>query len=260
MNKLLNFGDVIRTNPVSGYWGIAIVLSEREKTIEFDPMCHIALTPLVFQHEVDISELRLEDLTVLEIEHYNFNPLGNNPESNKVIGVYSRIVNEATSVIGSIDPKPLYDGPLPFSPDYGLEITWPLCGNVDTRFGIQAITHWLRAYDPAALDRLFGDKKEENTIDDDTPEDELWVMIKMDQYFHSLDEINIEEELIDLVESGELGEFDGRSSGAYQFDLNFYEVTSYEKAKKAISEHLDKHYPELEYEISNTYETTFDEM
>lgn len=42
--------DVIRTNPETGFWGIAVVLSEGRR-IEIAsgkmsyPMCHIAITP-----------------------------------------------------------------------------------------------------------------------------------------------------------------------------------------------------------------------
>jgi hypothetical protein len=50
--NLLNKGDVIRTNPEEGFWGIAIILSEKEKTTESYPKCHIAITPLLLQHEV----------------------------------------------------------------------------------------------------------------------------------------------------------------------------------------------------------------
>jgi len=223
-------------------------------------MRHIALTPLVFQHEVDTSELRPEDFNVLEIEGWNFNPLSSNSELDKVIGIYSRIINEPISLIGTIDPTSMYKGPLPFSPDYGLEITWPLCGNVDRHLGMRVITNWLKAHDPMALDRLFNDTEiDSKAVDDeDSSEDELWVMIKMNQYFRSLDEIAIEEKLINLVESAELGEFDGHSSGANQFDLNFFEVKNFEKTRKEIKKFLNKHYPKLEHEISNTYETTFD--
>ncbi len=47
---LLNKGDVIKTVPMEGYWGCALVLSSRDKVDGFDPMCHIAITPLIFRH------------------------------------------------------------------------------------------------------------------------------------------------------------------------------------------------------------------
>ena len=145
MKSLLKSGDVIRTNPFPGYWGIAIVLSEQGKTSEFDPMCHIALTPLIFQHAIDMSELRIEDLSVLEIEGWNADPFGTNTEAKKVIGVYSRYVGEAISVIGTINPKTLYDGPLPFSPDYGLESATIWCARARLRAWIFTIMPWRNA-------------------------------------------------------------------------------------------------------------------
>lgn len=52
--KLLKKGDVISTKPHESFWGIAVVLSEIEKTPERHPMCHIAITPLIFQHKVKL--------------------------------------------------------------------------------------------------------------------------------------------------------------------------------------------------------------
>ena len=83
-------------------------------------------------------------------------------------------------------------------------------------------------------------------------------MMRMDQYFLTDDEIAIEDGLIDLVESAELGEFDGHSSGSYQFDLNFLDVSNFEIAKNEITMYLNNHYPNLTYEISKTYKTTFE--
>ena len=262
MNKLLHRGDVIRTNPFPDYWGIAVVLSECEETTEFEPMCHIALTPLVFRHEAKFGEINSESLNVLEIENWNFDPLGSNPHAHKVIGVYSRITKVPISVIGSIDPTLIYEGPLPFSPDYGLEVTWPLCGTPDKCLGSEAITSWLRKNDPKSLDDLFPDSDTAvpNIEPEEVPENELWIMIKIDGYFHSVDEILVEEELIDLVESAELGEFDGHSSGAHQFDLNFFDVDNFDMAKKEITKFLSKNYPKLIFEISESYETTFDKI
>ena len=55
-------GDVIRTNPEKGFYGIAIVLDEGKK-IELSsghwsyPMCHIAITPLLFRFEANIDDI-----------------------------------------------------------------------------------------------------------------------------------------------------------------------------------------------------------
>ena len=89
---------------------------------------------------------------------------------------------------------------------------------------------------------------------------ELWVMIKTDEFFRSKIHAQIEDELIELVENQELGALDGSSSGSYQFDVNFYDVTDFEKAKTGITAFLKKKYPELQIVISKTYETTFDQF
>jgi hypothetical protein len=89
---------------------------------------------------------------------------------------------------------------------------------------------------------------------------QLWVMIKTDEFFRSKVHIQIEDELIALIERQKLGTFDGHSSGAYQFDLNFYNVTDFEKAKALINAFLKKKYPELQFVISDDYETTFDQL
>jgi hypothetical protein len=60
---------------------------------------------------------------------------------------------------------------------------------------------------------------------------QLWVMIKTDEFFRSKIHKQIEDELIALIEHQKLGTFDGHSSGAYQFDLNFYNVTDFEKPR-----------------------------
>jgi len=89
---------------------------------------------------------------------------------------------------------------------------------------------------------------------------ELWVMIKTDEFFRSQIHKQIEDELIALIEHQKLGTFDGHSSGSYQFDLNFYEVTDFENAKALINAFLKTNYPELQFVISDDYETTFDQL
>lgn len=152
MAKLFNKGDVILTNPEIGFWGIAVVLSERDKTSEFVPMCHIAITPLIFQREVEISELNFDDLVPLEFErYYTFAKQKRKPEpftkTEICIGVYSRSNKANFKVIGKINPEIVYNGPLPFEPLYNLEITFPLCGQADQFLGREAFIAWQREND-----------------------------------------------------------------------------------------------------------------
>ena len=148
---LFNKGDVILTNPQEGFWGIAVVLSEREKTPEFLPMCHIAITPLLFEREVELSELDLNDLVPLEFErHYTFAlEKGRRKKEpfSKVetcIGVYTRRNKANLKIIGKINPEMVYSGPLPFSPDYGLEVKFPLSGDVKPWLGNEAVITYQR--------------------------------------------------------------------------------------------------------------------
>ena len=99
-----------------------------------------------------------------------------------------------------------------------------------------------------------------NTVieEPESSKDQLWVMIEIDDYFRSNKDIEIEEEVIALVERLNLGEVDGHSSGAHQFDFNFYDVKNYERTKAEITKYIDEKYPQLNYVISNDYESIFD--
>ena len=148
--KLFNKGDVILTNPEEGFWGIAVVLSERGKTPEFSPMCHIAITPLIFQREVEFSELNVDDLVPLEFEReYTFEKQKRKPKPfSKIetcIGVYTRSNKANFKVIGNINPEKVYNGELPFEPLIDLEVTFPICGHAEKFWlGREAFITWQR--------------------------------------------------------------------------------------------------------------------
>ena len=60
-------GDIFVTEPETGFYGIAVVLDDGCR-IEFSgrlsyPMCHIAITPLIFNHRPSIDEI---DITLLK--------------------------------------------------------------------------------------------------------------------------------------------------------------------------------------------------
>lgn len=141
--KLFNKGDVILTNPEAGYYGIAIVLSEKEKTPESYPRCHIAITPLIYDREI-----KFEDLNLDEIKPLNFNRsyiLKGTKEFTKtetLIGVYTRRNKNNFKIIGKMNPEKVYDGPLPFEPWDYLKVTWPLCGDSDESLGREAFLSW----------------------------------------------------------------------------------------------------------------------
>jgi hypothetical protein len=150
---LLNKGDVILTNPKEGFWGIAIVLTETEKTDNFDPMCHIALTPLVFKHVVAINEVDVKTLKVLEFDRgVRLKPDQEYSRKETSIGIYSRKIKSPVEIIGNIDPSFMYDGSLSFTHDNRRKINWPLCGNVAQSLGYEAVIAWRRVHDSAVFE------------------------------------------------------------------------------------------------------------
>lgn len=145
--QLFYRGDVILTNPEEGFWGIAIVLSETEKTKESYPRCHIAITPIISQKIIDFNQINIESFKPLEFERfYTFEKQKRKPEPfSKIetcIGVYTRRNRADFKIIGKVDPKMVYDGPLPFEPLYNLEIKWSVYGDSDKSLGREALINW----------------------------------------------------------------------------------------------------------------------
>ena len=106
-------------------------------------MCHIAITPIIRKHKIEFSELKIEELKPLEFERVF--ALKNVEEFSKIetcIGVYTRRNKENIEIIGSINPKIVYYGPLPFEPWYDLEITRPLYGETNESLGREAYITW----------------------------------------------------------------------------------------------------------------------
>lgn len=143
--KLFNKGDIIRTNPHKGFWGIAVVLSEKEKTSERHPMCHIAITSMLFKHKVEFEKLNIKKLVPLVFERiYSLKGKEEYSKEEICIGVYTRKNKPNFDVIGSIDPLLVYDGPLPFEPFNDLDVKWPLCGDPNENMGRETFITWER--------------------------------------------------------------------------------------------------------------------
>ncbi len=168
---LLNKGDVIKTNPREGFWGCAVVLSEREKTKERNPDCHIAITPVIFQHDYDFAELDTSKLEIMEFDRiYRLKPNEEFTKKETLIGVYMRKVSIPINIIGSIDPTNIYNGPLPFEPWLGLKVTFPLCGEVTKYLGMEAVINWRSIHDK--------DELEKEALESDQRHDALIAKIK----------------------------------------------------------------------------------
>lgn len=141
-------GDVIRTNPEPGFYGIAVVLSDGEKT-ELSPgrwsypMCHIAITSLLFQYEVSIDDIDISNLKPTTFQSYFRRKDGTLvPYRNKIcIDIYTTRNKANLPVIGNIDPSVVYDEPLSYE---GSEDSFHLRGDPTDYLGREAYINWCR--------------------------------------------------------------------------------------------------------------------
>lgn len=146
--SLLKKGDVIRTNPEKGLYGIAVVLDEPER-IELSPgklsypLCHILITPMMFQHEVTLEEIKGEKIKPLVFERSAKRSDGAvvHWKTETCIYIYTNRNKADLPVIGNIDPDGIYDGELPFKPQ---EDRFFLCGNPDEQLGREALINYTR--------------------------------------------------------------------------------------------------------------------
>ena len=146
--KILNKGDVLRTELNGEYWGLAVVLSEQDASIEKYPSCHIAITPVIYQHKFEFSEVNIQELKPLDFKRkYALRGQEEFYKTEICIGVYKRKSKFLPEVIGSIDPLMVYNGPLPYRPLSGLEVTWPIYGEISGPIGGVALTAWKRLND-----------------------------------------------------------------------------------------------------------------
>ncbi len=120
VKKHFEKGDVILTNPEEGHFGFALVLSYRDKTDRFLPMCHIAITPLLFTYEVSLEDVALNDLKPLNFKRtMNYSKRGKSVHGVRedlMITIYSTRNKAGLKVIGNIDTSSVYNGELLWEP------------------------------------------------------------------------------------------------------------------------------------------------
>ena len=147
--KTFSKGDVIRTNPENGYYGIAVVLSEGRR-LEIAPgkmsypMCHIAITPFIFRHEVTLEEIDANDLQVLVFERNAKRDDGADMHWNTETCVYlfTDRNKAGLTVIGNIDPSGIYQEPLDYEPH---KDRFFLCGDANANLGREAYIAYFRS-------------------------------------------------------------------------------------------------------------------
>jgi len=147
--RLLEIGDVIKTHPKDGFWGCAVVLNAREKVDRFHPMCHIGITPLVFQHDYTWDEIDGLALSIMEIDRrIRLGPNDYSASRHEIcIGIYTRKQHSELPVIGRVNPANVFTGPLGFEPGNATNGKWPWCGPIQTHLGGEAIGAWRSIHD-----------------------------------------------------------------------------------------------------------------
>ena len=88
--------------------------------------------------------------------------------------------------------------------------------------------------------------------------DELWVMVKMDSEFREEIYLQLVDDITKKIEEQGVGYLDGHSSGAYQFDFNFVDVTNFKQAKNQVELIFKNQYPQLMFMVSHTYEMKYE--
>ncbi|MDE6090151.1 MAG: hypothetical protein K2G41_05565 [Duncaniella sp.] len=139
-------GDVIRTNPQEGFYGIAVVLDDGVK-LELSPnkwsypMCHIAITPLIYDFEVTIEDIDIPQLHPLRFQRCYC--LKNTPEFFKeelLVHIYTTRNVAQFPVIGNIDPSNIYKGDLSWEPKSDRFFFY---GDTQKYLGREAYLNWL---------------------------------------------------------------------------------------------------------------------
>lgn len=147
-NKLSLFkkGDVIRTNPEDGFYGIAVVLDDGKK-LEISPnkwsypMCHIAVTPLIYDFEVAMEDIDISQLYSMRyMRCYNLKNIPKFYQEELLLNIYTTRNVDQLPVIGNIDPSNIYQGDLSWNPEPG---KFHLCGDPQNHLGREAYLSWL---------------------------------------------------------------------------------------------------------------------
>ena len=133
-------GDLLRSNPFSGYWVASVVLATQERTDQFSELCLVGVTGTVLSHEFTKDDLDIEKLTLLR-----------QPNRLQVevpcIYIYAAKLNDSVSVVGNIDSPHLYSEPLRFEIGDGQNGKWPSCGKLVPSLGSQSVHAWRKIND-----------------------------------------------------------------------------------------------------------------
>jgi len=140
MKKLLDVGDLIKTEAIPGFWVCSVVLAFQPKTEDFRPMCLIGVTNAVFEHSFTFSDLAIESLRIAD-------DIGGWGASGRSLDVYEARITPEVEVVGHIDVSLISPEP------YVLRFTrrdmpeWPLSGRLTRSIGHGSVHAWRRVHD-----------------------------------------------------------------------------------------------------------------
>ncbi len=140
MRNKVEKGDLLKTNPMNGYWVCSVVLSACDSTKDFDAMSHIAVTNGVFKHDFNASEITINKLRIIEVTNHE-------DKTVPCIGIYTSKLTTEVEVIGRIEVESFCQLSLKFEVGNGSDGGWPLCGPLRNSLGYQAIHQWRAIHD-----------------------------------------------------------------------------------------------------------------
>ncbi len=143
MKKAIGKGDLLKSNPLEGYWVCSVVLSFQPKSVDFNAMSHVAITNAVFEHDFDVSEIDLDKLKIIHTRNH---------EKFLVpcIEIHASKLVKEIEVISQLDVEFLYPHHLEFKVGNGSDEGWPQCGPLTRSLGYQAVHQWRKVNDREA--------------------------------------------------------------------------------------------------------------
>lgn len=140
MKKHVEVGDILKTQPIPGFWVASVVVATQSRTEDFNAMCLVGNTLCVFQHDFAFIELVPATLT---IAHGTSGFYADRP----ILEVYASRLKPDVEVIGSIDLNQIHSQrfTLQFSCQNMPE--WPMVGALSRSIGSYAVHEWRSAND-----------------------------------------------------------------------------------------------------------------
>jgi len=143
MKKNIKKGDLLKSNPLEGWWVSSIVLSYKPKSNDFNAMSHVAITNAVFDHDFDLSEVDIGNLKILHTKNYEGHVV-------PCIEIHASKLAKDIKVIGQLNAESYYPYPLEFQIGNGSDSGWPQSGSLGKSLGYQAVHQWRASNDREA--------------------------------------------------------------------------------------------------------------